>query len=194
MVMRAGVASGFPGRRGEVLLADQAELVRLVEPVVEAQGLALVRVSLQGGRRSATLQIMAEDPDTGQLTLDQCAELSRALDPVLEEADPIPEEYRLEVSSPGIDRPLTRPADWDRWAGHRARVTLDSQHDGRKRFDGQVLGLDGADVRLDVPGLGETRLPLAAIQTAKLVLTDELIRATKPLSTEGADSIVKDRR
>jgi len=175
-------------------VADAAELARIIAPVVEAQGLALVRVSLQGGRRSQTLQIMAEDPETGQLTLDQCAELSRALDPVLEEADPIEAEYRLEVSSPGIDRPLTRPGDWERWAGHRARVTLDSPLGGRKRFDGTVRGLRGDEVELDVPGLGETRLPLAAVQTAKLVLTDELIKATQPLSTEGADSILKDRR
>lgn len=175
-------------------MTDQAELQRMIAPVVEAQGFALVRVALTGKAGSATLQVMAEDPATGQLTLDQCAELSRALDPVLEEADPIPQEYRLEVSSPGIDRPLTRPEDWDRWAGHRARVMLDGQLNGRKRFDGAVLGRDGEDVKLDVPGLGETRLPLAAVQTAKLVLTDELIKATKPLSIEGADSIVKDRR
>lgn len=175
-------------------MADPAEIARLVEPVVRAQGLALVRVSLQGGRHSATLQVMAEDPATGQLTLDQCADLSRALDPVLDEADPIPDEYRLEVSSPGIDRPLTRREDWTRYAGHRARATLDVPLDGRKRFDGTVIGLDGDLVVIDVQGLGIARLPFEAVHTAKLVLTDELIKATKPLSVEGADSIVKDNR
>ena len=153
-----------------------------------------MRVLLQSGARASTLQVMAEDPETGQLTLDQCADLSRALDPVLEEADPIPHEYRLEVSSPGIDRPLTRPEDWTRYAGHRARVTLDTAVEGRKRFDGVPRGIEDGDVLMEVPGLGVARLPLTAIQSAKLVLTEELIKATRPLSTEGADRIVKDNR
>lgn len=174
-------------------MADRAALKAIVEPVVTAMGFALVRVALNGVNAD-TLQVMAEDPATGQLTLDQCADISRALDPVLEEADPLPHEYRLEVSSPGIDRPLTRPQDWERWAGHRARVVVDPPIDGRKRFDGIVRGLADGAARLDIQGQGEIALPFAAITAAKLALTDQLIAATRPLSPEGADAIVKDRR
>lgn len=172
-------------------MADAAELRALIEPVVEAQGFALVRVAVLAG---PTVQVMAEDAATGQLTLDQCAEISRAIDPVLEEADPIEGGYRLEVSSPGIDRPLTRAADWERWRGHEARAEVLEPVQARKRFHGQIIGLDGDAARLDVKGLGEVALPLANIRAAKLVMTDALIAATRPLSPEGADTIVKDRR
>lgn len=172
-------------------LAELNAIREIVEPVLTRLGFTPVRVALIAG---PTLQIMAEDPETGQLTLDQCAEISRALDPVLEEADPIEEGYRLEVSSPGIDRPLTRPHDWERWHGHRARAEVIEPLNTRKRFEGVILGLDGDAARLDVPGLGEVALPLGNLKSAKLVMTDALIAATKPLSTEGADSIVKDRR
>lgn len=173
-------------------MADAAQLTQLVEPEVKRLGFELVRVSLQGSR-NLSLQIMAEDPKTGQLTLDQCAAISRAVSTLLDEVDPIDREYRLEVSSPGIDRPLTRPQDWANWAGHEAKVTLHEAIDGRKRFQGTVRGVDGDAAILDVPDAGEVRLPLANILTAKLTLTDALIKASKPLSTEGADDIIEEK-
>lgn len=173
-------------------MADPARLNELIEPEVTRLGFELVRVSLQGSR-NLSLQIMAEDPKTGQLTLDQCAAISRAVSQVLDEADPIDSEYRLEVSSPGIDRPLTRPKDWTDWAGHEAKVTLHEGVDGRKRFQGLVRGVKGNAAVLDVPGTGEVELPLSNILTAKLTLTDELIKASKPLSTEGADDIIEEK-
>ncbi len=172
-------------------MADAGEIRALIEPVVNAAGFALVRVAVLSG---PTVQIMAEDPETGQLTLDQCAEISRAIDPVLEEADPIEGGYRLEVSSPGIDRPLTRAEDWAKWTGHEARAEVIEPVQARKRFHGIILGLDGDAARLDVKAVGEVTLPLANIRAAKLVLTDALIAATRPISPEGADSILKDRR
>jgi ribosome maturation factor RimP len=112
---------------------------------------------------------------------------------MLDERDPIESEYRLEVSSPGIDRPLTRAADWERWAGHLARVEMEEGFDSgrgtRKRFQGMVRGADGDTAVLDAEGLGEVRLPLSDVRAAKLVLTDALIAATVPLSAEGADEI-----
>ena len=173
-------------------MADAARLSELVEPEVKRLGFELVRVSLQG-TRSLSLQIMAEDPTTGQLTLDQCAEISRAVSMRLDEADPIEQEYRLEVSSPGIDRPLTRAKDWVNWAGYEARVTLHVGVDGRKRFQGLVRGVDGDMALLETGDSGAVRLPLADIFTAKLMLTDGLIKATKPLSSEGADDIIEEK-
>jgi ribosome maturation factor RimP len=168
------------------------ELTALLAPVVEAEGFALVRITLQGGR-DLTLQVMAEDPATGQMTLDQCASLSRALSAVLETADPIPSAYRLEVSSPGIDRPLTRLADFDRYVPHAARIEL---AEGiaiggaiRKRFQGPLRGTEGDRVRIEAEGVGDILLPFADIRAAKLLLTDALIRATTPLDPTGADRI-----
>lgn len=189
-------AGSDPGAGAEAAwsddLANAAQLTELIEPEVKRLGFELVRVSLQG-TRNLSLQIMAEDPATGQLTLDQCAALSRAVSAVLDEADPIEDEYRLEVSSPGIDRPLTRDKDWRDWAGHEAKVTLHEAIDGRKRFQGIARGVEDGEAILDVPGSGEVRLPLADILTAKLTLTDELIKATRPLSTEGADDIIEEK-
>src|SRR3546814_935558 len=136
-----------------------------------------------------TLQVMAERADTRQLHITDCETISRRLSDLLDEADPIESEYRLEVSSPGIDRPLTRPQDYADWVGHVARIRLLEPQDGRKQFEGKLLGLDGDHVRIDVARLGETALPLAAIDHAKLLLTDDLIKATAPLSTDGADRI-----
>ncbi|HEX8124449.1 MAG TPA: ribosome maturation protein RimP [Allosphingosinicella sp.] len=173
-------------------MADLAEVTRLIEPAAQAEGLALVRVKMIGGTGDPTLQVMAERPDTRQLTLDDCARLSRRLSELLdqEEAagrDPIPHAYRLEVSSPGIDRPLTRLKDFDDWKGHEARIVLAEKLEGRKVFSGALSGIEGDSVLVDVQGLGPTGLPFAAIQSAKLVMTDKLIRATAPLSAEGAD-------
>jgi len=132
---------------------------------------------------------MAERPDTRQLTLDDCERLSRRISDLLDERDPIESAYRLEVSSPGIDRPLTRLKDYDDWKGHQARLTLAEPLNGRKQFTGDLLGTEGETVLLEVPGAGATGLPFAAIRSAKLVLTDKLIEATAPLSAEGADTI-----
>jgi ribosome maturation factor RimP len=177
-------------------LADLARLTELIEPEAEAEGLALVRVMMIGGKDDPTLQVMAERPDTRQLTLADCERLSRRLSERLdaleaEGADPIEGAYRLEVSSPGIDRPLTRRQDFEDWKGHEARISLAEKRDGRREFRGDLIGLDGDAVVIDVPKLGETRLELAAIHSAKLMLTDKLIEATAPLSAEGADQIIQ---
>ncbi|MFN3946230.1 MAG: ribosome maturation protein RimP [Allosphingosinicella sp.] len=165
-----------------------------MEPEAKALGFDLVRVKMMGGTSDPTLQVMAERPDTRQLSLEDCAELSRRLSDLLdrleeEGRDPIPGSYRLEVSSPGIDRPLTRLKDFDDWTGHEARITLAEKLEGRKQFNGELRGTEGADVLIDVPGLGAAALPFAAIHSAKLVMTDKLIAATAPLSADGADSI-----
>lgn len=168
-------------------MADDAELRRIIEPEAEALGLALVRVMMIGGKDDPTLQVMAERPDTRQLTLDDCEALSRRLSETLDAADPIEGSYRLEVSSPGIDRPLTRLKDYDDWKGHEARLKLAEPLNGRRQFSGELIGVEGETVMIDVPGAGPTGLPFAGIASAKLVLTDKLIRATAPLSAEGAD-------
>ena len=168
-------------------MADIAELTRIIAPEAEAEGLALVRVAMLGGTSDPTLQVMAERPDTRQLTLQDCERLSRRLSEVLDAADPIAEAYRLEVSSPGIDRPLTRAQDFADWAGQEARLNLAEKIGGRKQLSGTLRGIDGDEVLIDVPGLGETRVPRAALHSAKLILTDRLIAATAPLSADGAD-------
>jgi ribosome maturation factor RimP len=170
-------------------VADIAELASLIEPAAEAEGLSLVRVKMTGGTSDPTLQVMAEDPKTRQLTLEDCARLSRRISDLLDEADPIEHAYRLEVSSPGIDRPLTRLADFDAWKGHEARIVLAEKLDGRKVFAGLLHGTEGEAVLVEVPVQGAIALPFAAIQSAKLVMTDRLIAATAPLSAEGADEI-----
>lgn len=175
-----------------VRLADTTALYELIAPHAEALGLAVVRVAMFGGQSDPTLQVMAERPDTRQLTLDDCAALSRRLSEVLDEADPIEHAYRLEVSSPGIDRPLTRPADYADWAGHLARFRLSVPVEGRKQFDGELIGLNGEAVEVEVPKTGRMTVPLAAIASAKLLLTDKLIKATAPLDAEGADRIVEE--
>ncbi|MFW2831349.1 ribosome maturation protein RimP [Sphingomonas sp. ID0503] len=170
-------------------MADIAALTSLIEPEAKKLGLDLVRVAMFGGKSDPTLQVMAERPDTRQLTLEDCAELSRALSDVLDEADPIEEAYRLEVSSPGIDRPLTRAQDFDDFKGFDARVKVATPIDKRKQFEGRLVGLAGQDVVIADPKLGEIAIPFAGIASAKLLLTDDLIKATAPLSSEGADSI-----
>lgn len=170
-------------------MADIAALTALIEPEAKKLGLDLVRVAMFGGKSDPTLQIMAERPDTRQLTLEDCAELSRALSDVLDEADPIEEAYRLEVSSPGIDRPLTRQQDFEDFKGFDARIKLAVPHNGRKQFEGRLVGLLGQDVVIADPKLGDIAVPFATIASAKLLLTDALIKATAPLSSEGADTI-----
>jgi ribosome maturation factor RimP len=132
---------------------------------------------------------MAERPDTGQLDLADCEVISRRLSEWLDANDPIDGSYRLEVSSPGIDRPLTRLRDYADWTGHEARIALADPRGGRKQYSGTLDGLDGDNVKLtDKTGQAHV-LPFSDISSAKLLLTDKLINATAPLSTDGADTI-----
>ncbi len=173
-------------------MADIAALTQLIEPEARALGFALVRVKLFGSAGDRTLQVMAERPDTRQLTIDDCAELSRRVSDRLDETDPIAEEYRLEVSSPGIDRPLTRLQDFADWRGHEARVTLVDKLDGQKQFKGELVGVDGDAVTIRARDGVVSSVPFALMEDAKLVLTDKLIAATQPLSVEGAEDIEDD--
>ncbi len=177
---------------------DTRAIATLIEPAVKALGLDLVRVAMIGGKSDPTLQVMAERPDTRQLTIDDCADLSRAIsdifDPLEEQGrDPVEGAYRLEVSSPGIDRPLTRRGDYADWAGHEARIKFAEPVDTAKQVSGIIEGIDGDTVRITTPK-GERLVEFANIASAKLLLTDKLIHATAPLSTEGADKIEVDPR
>jgi ribosome maturation factor RimP len=176
-------------------LVDLDALNAIIAPEADALGLRLVRVAWFGGESDPTLQIMAERPETRQLVIDDCAELSRRISDRLdaleaEGRDPIATAYRLEVSSPGIDRPLTRMADFSDWAGHEAKIALKEKRDGRQRFQGDLIGIDadGVITLTDRQGI-DHELPFDAIDTAKLVLTNKLIAATVPLSTAGADEL-----
>ena len=178
---------------------DIDALIRLIAPEADALGFALVRVRLYGKDDERTLQVMAERPDTRQLTIDDCANLSRRLSDkldALEEAgqDPIDGAYRLEVSSPGIDRPLTRRQDFADWTGHEARIVLTEAIDGQKQFKGELEGIDGDDlIAIRHPRTQDiAQVPFALIADAKLVLTDTLIAATGPLSMDGADEEILD--
>ena len=156
------------------ILTAVSQLEPIIAPAVEAAGYRLVRLRLIGGK-TKTLQIMAERPD-GQMDVEDCARLSRALSDLLEREDPLEGEYLLEVSSPGIDRPLTRLTDFSRWSGHEAKLELTAPDaTGRKRFKGMLLGLDGNDVMIDVDGQ-RLKFPFRGIAEAKLVLTDKLIQ------------------
>jgi ribosome maturation factor RimP len=150
-------------------------IAAIVLPVVEGLGFELVRVRLMAGRRT-TLQIMAERP-SGRMEIEDCAVLSRELSAVLDVEDPIDREYSLEVSSPGIDRPLTRLSDFERWKGYVAKLETDEMIGGRKRFKGELVGVSGDDVVIRLED-GEARAPFSALIDAKLVLTDELIAAS----------------
>ena len=150
-----------------------SRLEPIFEPVIEQAGFKLVRLRLMGGA-SQTLQVMAERPD-GSMDVEGCTQLSHALLDFIEKEDPIEGEYELEVSSPGIDRPLTRPMDFSRWSGHEAKIELDGLYEGRKRWRGTVLGLDGADVVIRADNQ-DIRFPFRAVVNAKLVLTDKLIQ------------------
>jgi ribosome maturation factor RimP len=156
----------------------EARIANIVEPAIVGLGYRLVRVKLSA-MNGTTLQIMAERPD-GTMTVDDCEIVSRDLSPLLDVEDPIDREYHLEVSSPGIDRPLVRRSDFERWGGHVAKIELEQMLNGRKRFRGKLAGVEGDSVRvaIDNPGEGEPHamVPLGAIAEAKLVLTDELIK------------------
>ncbi len=170
-------------------MADDAGLAELIEREVKAEGLELVRVMMIGGKDDPTLQVMAERAETRQLTLEDCERLSRRLSERLDQADPIEHGYRLEVSSPGIDRPLTRRRDFEDYKGHEARISLAEKMAGRREFRGEIKGMDGDDIVIEVPRLGEVRAPFSKLHSAKLLLTDRLIAATAPLSAEGAEEI-----
>src|SRR5882724_2593033 len=147
-------------------------------------GYCLVRVVITSGRR-ATLQVMVERLDDQPMTVDDCAQISHSVSALLDVADPIPGAYMLEISSPGIDRPLVRPEDFDRFSGFEARIELARPIDGRKRFRGRLLGTSKGKVRLATEA-GETELPVDDVSRAKLVLTDDLIAAARPDNSEAA--------
>lgn len=190
-------------------MADIARIIEIVEPEAVALGFDLVRVkyfrggeigpiSGDGDGDEYTLQIMAERPATGQLVLEECAALSRRISARMDELEEqgevlIADAYRLEVSSPGIDRPLTRFADFASWAGHEARVQLVNPVEGnRKSLQGDLAGVDGDEIALDDRKSGRVTFTMADVQSAKLVLTDRLIAATRPLDTSGADEVDAD--
>ena len=157
--------------------AEDARLLELLDPVAEAAGYDVVRLRLMGGEKQRRLQIMAERPTDGDMNVEDCARLSRAISEVLDAADPIAGEYLLEVSSPGVDRPLTRLKDFETFDGYEARLELDRMAEGRKRFRGKLAGVDGDNVAIDLEGEEHTALiPFAWITEAKLVLTDELMK------------------
>jgi ribosome maturation factor RimP len=182
-------------------MADIARLVEVIEPEVKALGFELVRVIVfKGGEIGSisgddelTLQIMAERPETGQLVLEDCATLSRRISDRIDSLEEsgevlIDDAYRLEVSSPGIDRPLTRLKDFTEWAGHEAKVSLTAPVDGnRKSLQGDLAGVDGETVLLDDRKSGRVSFPFSDVHSAKLVLTDKLIAAAKPIDASGAD-------
>ena len=168
---------------------DLAGLARMIEPEVKSLGFELVRVAMIGGTSDPTLQVMAERPDTRQLDLADCESLSRRLSDWLDREDPIEGSYRLEVSSPGIDRPLTRLQDFADWSGHEARIGLRDPRENRKQFSGTLQGVEGENVKLTDKSGTDHILPFSDISSAKLLLTDKLINATAPISTEGADTI-----
>ncbi len=167
------------GPRAHFFIAvDRTETIaELIEPTLETMGYELVRVMSTGGR-TPTLQVMAERLDRVGMTVDDCAEISRALSVILDVEDPIDGAYQLEVSSPGIDRPLTKPADFERFTGFEARVESDRLIGGQRKFKGRLLGLENEAVRLALPE-GERTIPLASIRKAKLVLTDDLLAAAE---------------
>ena len=171
-----------------------AEFARVCEPVLDELGFRLVRVALSGSD-SATVQIMAERPD-GTMSVNECAQVSRALSPLLDAHDPMPGGYQLEVSSPGIDRPLVRPSDFENWAGYHAKIELKELLDGRKRFKGVIEGFEDAEVRLEVEldKLGRTTLglPVGLIGEAKLVMTDDLIREALRRSKKSGKDVAAD--
>ena len=179
-------------------MADIARLAELIEPEAAALGLDLVRVKMmpsEAGDGGEALQIMAEDPETGQLIIDQCAALSRRVSDMMdarEEAGEVLIEgaYHLEVSSPGIDRPLTRAKDFANWAGHEARIVMAKDYDGQRVLKGDLKGIEGDAVTIVDRKAGDVTVPRDQIHTAQLVLTDALIAATRPLDTTGAEEEV----
>ncbi|MBV8506068.1 MAG: ribosome maturation factor RimP [Alphaproteobacteria bacterium] len=166
-------------------MVDTNRIAQAIEPSLEAMGYRLVRVVITSGRRP-TLQVMTERRDERPMTVEDCAQISRSVSAILDVADPIAGAYMLEISSPGIDRPLVRAEDYDRFSGFEARIELARPVDGRKRFRGRLLGTSAGSVRLATE-TGEVRFPLADVARAKLVLTDELIAAARRAPAQSAD-------
>lgn len=161
-----------------VLTEQERRLLSLVQPVAEGIGMEIVRLRVQGGRRPH-LQIMAERAGGAPTDVEDCARLSRALSPTLDAADPISEAYTLEVSTPGIDRPLTRPGDFARWIGHAVKIELARPIDGRRRFTGIIIGEDNDGARIELDDETELVAGIHEMSRASLVLTDELIEAAR---------------
>jgi ribosome maturation factor RimP len=152
-------------------------MAEIVGPVIEGMGFELVRIRLMSSTKSKTLQIMAERP-TGGIEVDECAQISTAVSAVLDVEDPIEDEFTLEVSSPGIDRPLTRLKDFETFEGYEARIETEEMFDGRRRFKGELAGVESDDVLINIIEHGETitiGLKFDWLSDAKLILTDELI-------------------
>jgi len=181
-----GASSGLADASGKPLAKTSegkaAEVERLIAPAVEAMGYDIVRVLLSGGER-LRLQIMAERRSDGGMNVDDCAEISRAAAAILDVEDPIDSAYTLEVSSPGLDRPLTRLADFDRFAGFEAKVEMTLAVDGRRRYRGRLLGTRDAEILMACEE-GEVALPFADMMKAKLVITDDLIAASRSAAAE----------
>ena len=156
--------------------AEDRRLLELLDPVAEAAGYEIVRLRLMGGEEARRLQIMAETPE-GEMVVEDCARLSRAISEVMDAADPIAGEYTLEVSSPGVDRPLTRLKDFENYDGFEARIELDRVAEGRKRFRGVLAGVEGDAIGIDLEGEDSTAMvPFSWIVDAKLILTDALMK------------------
>ncbi|WP_208347415.1 ribosome maturation factor RimP [Pseudaestuariivita rosea] len=153
--------------------AIDRRLAEIITPVIEGMGYELVRVRLMGGKTS-TLQIMAQRPD-GTIEVDDCADISTAVSATLDVEDPIVDAYTLEVSSPGIDRPLTRLKDFDQWEGYEAKIETTELIDGRRRFKGELAGTEGDEVLINIEE-GTIGLKFDWLADAKLVLTDDLIK------------------
>ncbi|MBU2889803.1 MULTISPECIES: ribosome maturation factor RimP [Celeribacter] len=169
--------------------AIDRRMAEIVGPVIEGMGFELVRIRLMTSTKSKTLQIMAERP-AGGIEVDECAEISTAVSAILDVEDPIEDEYTLEVSSPGIDRPLTRLKDFQTFEGHEVKIETTEMIDGRRRFKGQLAGVEGDDVLITIEEGGEDvtiGLNFDWLSDAKLVLTDELIREMlRQRKTDGA--------
>ncbi|NND50024.1 MAG: ribosome maturation factor RimP [Rhizobiales bacterium] len=166
-------------------------IANVAEPVIEDMGYRLVRVQLSG-QHGTTVQVMIERPD-GTLEISDCVAVTRVLSPLLDVEDPLPGGYHLEVSSPGIDRPLARPGDFERWAGYEAKIEVRELLAGRKRFRGLIEGFADGEVRLEmeIEGLDDTQIvgiPFDLIHSAKLVMNDDLLKraAPAPKSSAGA--------
>jgi len=158
---------------------DTVRIETLIAPSLEAMGYRLVRVAVTGGRRAQVLQVMAERIDDRPMSVDDCTEVTHTVSALLDVEDPIEQSYVLEVSSPGIDRPLVRREDYERFKGHEAKLELAVPINGRRRFRGRLAGIDADQVRLDL-GAEVVALPLTRIQRAKLVITDELLARQRP--------------
>lgn len=186
-------------------MADIARLTEIIEPEATALGFDLVRVKMvqsEAGDGGQALQVMAEDPATGQLIIDQCAALSRRISDAIDRNEErgevlIEGAYHLEVSSPGIDRPLTRPKDFANWAGHEVKLSLidtgEKDGKGRRNLRGLLKGIEGELVAVDDNKAGPMSIALETIHAAKLVLTDALIAATRPLDSSGADELEEEK-